>query len=185
MIITETINFHPFPILSTKRLTLRKLDLSDAEEIFELRSDKNYGEYTRIKQYTSIDEAKAYIGRIDAELKSNECIVWSIILADEDKFIGSICFWNISKDERLAEIGYDLLPVYRGKGYIQEAVEAVIQYGFSEKKLNKIFAYLRPEHLKSVKILEGNGFLKKSTHFEMTEEGDSYEMVLYGLDRRA
>jgi len=62
------------------------------------------------------------------------------------------------KDE--AEVGYELLPPYHGKGIMQEALLKVIEYGFDILKLKRIVADPKEINLKSVKLLEKCGFVK-------------------------
>jgi ribosomal-protein-alanine N-acetyltransferase len=178
-----SIQFQPFPELKTDRLTLKRLAQSDADGIFELRSNSEVIKYTEIKQYTTINEAKSYIQRIEHDLECGQCIMWSISITSTEKFIGSICLWNISEDGNCAEIGYDLLPLFHGKGYMQESVHSVILYGFVGMKLSKIVADLRVDNIRSVKLLEKNGFHRDKTHTISTENGDKVEMALYCLER--
>ena len=105
----ETINLTPFPNLSTERLTLRQLNLQDDNEIFFLRSDERVLKYLVIPKANSIEEARAFIHKIN-----NGSAYWAICLKNETKLIGTICFWNISKEENKAEIGYVLHPGYQG-----------------------------------------------------------------------
>ena len=178
-----SIHFQPFPVLTTDRLILRRLVLTDADGIFALRSDLDVIKYTGIKQYTSIDEANAYIGRIDRDLELNKSIMWSIALEASKSFIGSICYWNIAEDETCAEIGYDLLPAFHGKGFMQEATKAVIRYGFEGMKLDRIVANLCIDNIKSVKILEGKGFTREKVHCDATNTAEPVEMAIYSLER--
>jgi [ribosomal protein S5]-alanine N-acetyltransferase len=177
------IDFHPFPVLATSRLILKKLVRSDARGIFALRSNEDVIKYTGIPQYASIDEAHAYISHINQDLARSECIMWSIRLKSNDQFIGSICIWNIALDGACAEIGYDLLPQYQGQGFMQEAVRVVIDYGFEGMQLGSIVAYLRTENTRSVRLLERNGFVKGKVHDLMADNGTAVEMVAYTLDR--
>jgi ribosomal-protein-alanine N-acetyltransferase len=177
------LQFNPFPKLETKSLTLRGLNQSDAEGIFALRSDLDVILYTGIKQYKTIIEAIDYIGRIDKDLECGQSIMWSITMASSNTFIGSICLWNITEDRGCAEIGYDLLPPFQGKGFMQEAVKSVIDYGFIRMKLERIVADLRTDNIKSVKILEGNGFQRNRDHELTRENGDIVEMAVYILKK--
>ena len=83
-----------------------------------------------------------------------EWILWGITLQENSqKVIGSICLWNLSPEENKAEIGYVLHPDFQGKGYMQEAVEQVIKYGFQTTGLNIIDANFHTENKKSFKLL--------------------------------
>jgi ribosomal-protein-alanine N-acetyltransferase len=68
--------------------------------------------------------------------------------------------WNISREENKAEVGYELLPDFQGKGIAQEAMLVVLDYGFNIMLLNKIEAYTHKENSASQKLLEKFGFVR-------------------------
>ena len=108
--------FTPFPILKTDRLILRQLVNTDDNEIFALRSDENVNRYLGRQPSKSIEDAKSFIQTINENVKNNNSIYWAISLGD--KLIGTICLFEFSDDIAKAEIGYELLPSYQGKGHI-------------------------------------------------------------------
>ena len=172
-----------FPILHTERLTLRQLNSADANGLFRLRSNEDYCRFTRMKQYVSIEQVLDYIKRCDTGYMENNSVVWSITLKELDGHIGSICLWNYSPDIKRTEIGYDLLPEFRGKGYISEAINAVVSYAFDVMSFDVVFAGLVYANEKSVKTLERNGYVNKGLYTEAGENGEPIEMALYELRR--
>jgi len=86
--------------------------------------------------------------------------MWAITLRDDPKLIGTIGIWNIVKEKAEAEIGYELLPQYQGKGIILQALKTAIKFGFDTLKLKTIVAASRADNLRSVKLLEKCGFTK-------------------------
>jgi ribosomal-protein-alanine N-acetyltransferase len=166
-----------FPNLSTERLELRQLLTSDAAEVFRLRSDAQVNRYIDRPKANSIEDAREFINKI-LHSPSDQSVYWAISLRREQKLIGAICVWNISKEDSRAEIGYELLPDYHGQGIMQEAMTAVIDHGFRNMGLRSIVAVLHPENIKSVKLLERNNFLIN------TEQKDQLEnMVVYSLTK--
>jgi ribosomal-protein-alanine N-acetyltransferase len=153
-------NFCPFPILQTERLSLRKLSLDDAEEIFLLRSDENINKYIDRPRAISIEDAYNFINKTNLSIDNNELVDWAITFKENSGLIGSICLWNISKEENKAEVGYELLPDFQGKGIAQEAMLVVLDYGFNIMLLNKIEAYTHKENSASQKLLEKFGFVR-------------------------
>jgi ribosomal-protein-alanine N-acetyltransferase len=176
------INFTPFPTLQTERFILRKLNKSDAENIFEIRSDEAYSKLTGIKRYETVKEAELYVVKIEGMIDRNEAILWSIDMKDTNDYVGGISLWNISDDKTQAEIGYDLLPKHRGNGYIQEAINAVSNYAFEALKLDKIVAeQVRVENIKSIKVLERYGFLLEETFQVQMGDGSIEQRANYSL----
>jgi [ribosomal protein S5]-alanine N-acetyltransferase len=167
-------NFTPFPTLSTDRLILRQMTMEDEQEIFQLRSDDRVLQFIEIAKAETVDDARKFIEKINTVISENESVMWAITLKDDDKLIGTICFWNIVAEAMEAEIGYMLHPGLQGKGLMQEAVIKVIDYGFTIMRLNTIVADLDPKNSRSLKILERTGFLYT---------GKTDELVVYSLKR--
>ena len=170
-------NFTPFPVLKTERLTLRQLVSSDANEIFALRSDGNVNKYLDRKPSKSIDDAKTFIQTIDENIQRNDSIYWAITLNSTDKLIGTICLFDFSDDNLKAEIGYELLPDFQGKGIMQEAASKVIDFGIQHIGLNSIEAYTHAGNESSTRLLEKLNFKRDSaadenfTIFKLTHNG--------------
>ena len=155
-------NFSPFPVLKTGRLTLRQLRSTDDKEIFALRSNDTVNKYLDRKPSKSIDDAKSFIKVINENIQRNDSIYWAITLNDTDKLIGSICLFNFSDDHSKAEIGYELLPHFQGRGLMQEATSTVIHFGFQHVGLHSIEAYTHSENQGSTRLLEKLNFKRDS-----------------------
>jgi [ribosomal protein S5]-alanine N-acetyltransferase len=170
-------NFTPFPVLKTERLILRQLITSDDKEIFALRSDNNVNKYLDRKPSKTIDDAKSFIQTINENIQRNNSIYWAIILKGTDTLIGTICLFDFSNDNLKAEIGYELLTDFQGKGIMQEATSKVIEFGIQYIGLNSIEAYTHSENEKSIRLLEKLNFKKHRAGdnnfmiFKLTDNG--------------
>jgi len=161
-----------FPVLNTNRLRLRQPKSTDSSGVFTLRSDTQYSIWTGIPRYINIEEAVQYIARIHDDMRCGTCIFWTICKNSQNRFIGSICLWNICWEEKQAEIGYDLLPDYRGNGFMLEAVQSVMAYAFSTLGFSRIVAdNVHPDNHSSVALLVRADFLP-------LQKPGSYERVL-------
>jgi len=157
-------NFSPFPVLTTDRLILRQVSGSDAEEMFFLRSDHEVMKYIGRPLAISVSEAEELIRKMNDGIANNNDIAWAITLKGDDKLIGYIGFWRTEKEHHLSEIGYALHPHYHRKGLMQEAISAVLEYGFYTMKLHSIQGNVDPLNEASIKLLERNGFVREA-HF--------------------
>jgi ribosomal-protein-alanine N-acetyltransferase len=154
----DTNRFNPFPILTTERLILRKISLDDDRAIYLQRSSAIVNKYIARTPVADIAEAQAWITRINNNVDTGLSVNWAITLKDSGTFIGLICLWNFSEDRTIAETGYELSPAYHSKGYMTEALQSVIDYGFSELNLTTITAYTHRENANSLHLLKKNGF---------------------------
>lgn len=149
-------NFSPFPVLTTKRLVLRSLEAADAEAIFVHRNDDKVNAYLEDFRHSSLEQTQAFIDRVLKEITEGRTILWVITEKGKNRFIGTVCLWNISKDEFKAETGYTLTPEFHGMGYMNEALEKVLEFGFDKMKLKTIEAYTHKDNLASIKLLLRN-----------------------------
>jgi [ribosomal protein S5]-alanine N-acetyltransferase len=156
-------DFSPFPQLVTKRLILRQLNESDAEDLLFLRSDENVMEFIDREKTKSVEEALAFIQNINRAAEQNESILWGIALLEQpDTLIGTICIWNIQKEHYRAEVGYLLHPQHWRKGFMKEALLAVIDFGFNSVKLHSLEARIHPQNAASAAVLEKTGFIREA-----------------------
>ena len=91
--------------------------------------------------------------------------MWGISLRSDPRLIGTAGFWRIIREHDRAEIGYTLHPDHQGKGYMQEAMTAIFDFGFRKMKLHSVEANVNPNNEASIKLLERNGFVKEA-HFK-------------------
>jgi Acetyltransferases, including N-acetylases of ribosomal proteins len=177
-----TVNFNPFPVLSTDRLILRQVMQNDVNEIFFLRSDKRVLQFLAKDAAASIDVASLFIKNINELESNNDAITWGIALKNEEKLIGTICYWNITKEHYRAEIGYALHPDMQGKGIMLEAMSEVIKYGFENMKLHSIEANVDPNNASSIKLLEHNNFIREGLFKEdYFYNGKFFDTAVYSL----
>ena len=169
------INFQPCPKLITERLYLRQLKVSDANEIFLLRSNDSVNAFINRQKAASVVEADAFITRISTMQANNEAIMWAIVRKGFDQLIGTIGIWNFEIENAQAEIGFEMLPQHQGNGLMFEALTSTINFAFKNLLLNKIVANARQDNQRSIKLLEKCSFIK-------SDERDG-EYISYKLSR--
>ena len=169
--------FTPFPLLTSLRLRLRRLEVQDQQEIFNLRSDERVNLHLDREPAKSLEDARLFIEKINNVVEKNDGVYWAICLKENPRLIGTICYFDFSSSEESAEIGYELHPFYQGKGIMQEAVNLAIQFGFEVMKLKSITACPTGDNLKSIKLLERNGFRLDDIEYE--GKGNLLRYVLF------
>jgi len=177
------LNFSPFPAISTNRLLLDVVQSQHAADIFSLRSDEKVMQYIGRERAKNIEDAAAWIKIVAEGVDKNEAITWRISLKDNpDKLIGNIGFWRILQPHYRAEIGYLLSPDYWGKGLMQEAIQAVVEFGFTRIQLHSIEAHIDALNIASANILEKNKFIKEGYFKEdFFFAGKFRDTVIYSL----
>lgn len=174
--------FSVFPILETERLLLAEFEKSDAEELFKIRSDERVLKFLDRDSHKSVEESELMIEGMIKSYKSKEGINWIIRETNSPDVVGYIGYWRIIRNNVRAEIGYAMKPEYWGKGYMQEALTKVIDFGFNEFCLHSIEANVNPDNASSIKLLEKCGF-KREAYFkeDYFYNGEFLDSAIYSL----
>lgn len=176
----DKIAFFPFPTLTTERLILRRIEMDDADVIFEHRDDDEVNRYLEGFRHSGIADTRRFIERMYEEVAHGNTIIWVITEKGDDTFLGTVCLWNISTRERKAEAGYTLRTGFHKKGYMTEALAEAVTFGFNVIGLDMIDAFTHPENEASMKVLRRNGF--RPTGIVQLE--NSGKRVLFELARK-
>lgn len=156
--------FSDFPVLESKRLIFRSFELTDSLAYMKLRSDPQVMEFVDAVYTTSYAEALLKIQQIIEDYRQQLGISWVITLKESDKMIGYIGFWRLIKDHLRAEIGFMLDTPYWRQGYMTEAAETIIDFGFKNMQLHSIEANVNEDNIACIALLRNLGFVKEA-HF--------------------
>lgn len=168
--------------VETSRLWLRKPTMDDAEDWLEMRSDPQVMQFIPRPLATSIGDVQDLIKMILDFWEKGERFNWVIEEKASGKSIGMAGFVNISHEHKRAEIGYSLNRAYYRQGFMQEALLALIDFGFNQFNLHSIFAIVDEQNLPSLTILEKLGFRKEAHFLEDFLHNDEYRnSVHFGL----
>lgn len=180
-----TINFHPFQNLETERLLLRRIDENDVDEVLALRGNPETMKFIPRPLTKTKEDALEHIAMIEDKIVSNTGINWGITIKGNPKIIGIIGHYRIQPENHRAEIGYMSFPETNGQGYITEAIQVVVAYGFEQMNLHSVEAVIDPENIASERVLQKNGFVKEA-HILENElwEGKFWDTVIYSLLKR-
>jgi [ribosomal protein S5]-alanine N-acetyltransferase len=153
-----------FPTIVTERLLLRKFASSDANAVYEIFSNNNVTEFYDLDSFTSLDQATNFVNtRISlSEEGGKRGFRWAICLKPEpNTVIGSCGFHAVNKSFSSIEIGYELNESYWGENLAFEAVDAMLNYCFTENfpfPINRISASTNLDSTRSIKLLSKLGF---------------------------
>lgn len=148
-----------FPCFHTKRLALRTLDLQHTEAVYQHFSSIDVTQFMDIEPCKDLKEAEEMI---QFHLDDSGCR-WGVFDSTTSALIGTAGFhlWQATNEMSKAEIGYDLAREYWGAGFMQEALIPIIDFGFTNMKLDLIEATVDPANLRSIRLLERLGFQKQ------------------------
>ena len=101
---------------------------------------------------------------------------WLPILKDENLLIGN-CGYKGPPTEGMVEIGYEVIPSYRGIGLATEIAAVLADNAFNHPEVNKVIAHTLAEENASCKVLRKCGF-KFVTEITDPDDGLVWEWQL-------
>ena len=79
-------------------------------------------------------------------------------------------------------MGYEIATAHQGHGYVKEALQTIIAWGFREVQLNRIEAQVHPENARSLALLAKLGFLQEGHQREAGYwAGRHHDLLQYAL----
>jgi len=144
-------------ITQTSRLILRQVDTNDAAFILELLNDSSFLQYVGDKQVRNLESAKNYI--LEGPVSSYQTYGYGLYLVELIETGEPIGICGLIKREFLghADLGFALMPEYRGNGYAFESARATVDLARDKLRLEKIVAITNPDNLGSIKLLDKLG----------------------------
>ncbi|MED3563176.1 GNAT family N-acetyltransferase [Bacillus xiapuensis] len=151
------------PNLETERLLIMdffpEYAAAAAEGIEQL---KKVFPYDVSDQWPNSDFAEILSFIADSLEKKPEDSKWTgLIIHKNDRIlIGEIGCKGGPNEEGIVDIGYGIVPDYRGKGYATEATQAIVSWLFSQSLANMVTADCQHDNIGSQKVLEKAGLEK-------------------------
>ncbi|MCW1967367.1 MAG: GNAT family N-acetyltransferase [Anaerolineae bacterium] len=171
------------PTLTTPRLTLRKLAMSDLNDFFEHGADPEVARFTLWEPPQNLAQARKHLTNYMRDSGDRHAPTWGIVLNEENKLIGTCGFHHISPYAQNAEIGYTLTKAYWGRGLATEAVRAALDFGFKQAKLQQVTARTTPENTASARVLKKLGFRQTGSMLEYVPISQQMQRLdIYQLD---
>jgi len=146
-------------VLPTERFELRPLSTDHLPGFFAELSDPEVVRLTNIEPLDAPDQAAAIIDRITAARAEGRGVRWVIQDRASGAYVGTCGFnslvWTYASR---GEIGYDVVRDWWGRRVMDEALPAMLGFGFGVLGLRRIEALVMPENLRSWALLERHGF---------------------------
>lgn len=167
-------------LAETERLILRELEYTDEKDLFEMDSDPEVHLFIENNPVKSIDEITKVIEMLKNQYKENGIARWAVIDKLTNECIGwsGLKYFNqpLNKNNNFYELGYRFKKKRWGKGFATESSVAILDYGFANLNVDKIFAITDPKNANSKKVLSKLGFDFKETFDYEGDPTDWFEL---------
>lgn len=175
-------------VIETQRLWLRdyRNDASDLPLVLAFVSDPEVATHST---WGPLDEAEAreWLHNVITSQKAVPRIAFplALVLKSTDEVIGNFGLHMRNLITKEGELGYTLRRDLWNQGLATEASQALVDFGFQQLGLHRIFATTSPLNIGSQKVLEKIGFEKKAfLEKNVMQRGQWRDSFLYDLMRR-
>ena len=175
--------------LETERLVLRRFTENDVDGLVELDGDPEVMRYVTGGRLTPREEIEtevlpAFLGYYDRYAAFG---FWAVVEKSSGETLGWFHFRPESADRPdEVELGYRLRRSAWGKGYATEGARALVQKGFAELTVRRIYATTMVVNVASWRVMEKAGLRFVRTFHQpwpYAIEGDEEGDVEYALTR--
>lgn len=188
MIFSSGSPFEDLPELRTERLILRKLNMRDAQDMFEYSRDAEVARHVLWDAHKSISETRSYIRFMQRKYRLSEPSSWGIEHIATGKLIGTIGYMWWNRENSSAEVGYSLARDFWNQGLMTEALAAAIDFSFDEWHLHRIEAQHETDNPASGAVMRKVGMRMEGTlRGRLYNKGRYVDVALYAIlreDRR-
>lgn len=178
-------NWSKFPEITTDRLLLTELHLTDVPLIVKYADNKNISDNTLNLPYPYAEKDAHYWLNMASEGFINKTkLIFAIRSKESYGFMGSVGL-TLEQHSFRAEIGYWLAEPFWKKGYMTEAVQATIRFGMEQLHLNKISGHYFEKNVASGQVMSKCGMQKEGVLKEhVFKDPLFHNLIVYGITQR-
>lgn len=143
-------------IIYGKKINLKNIEIADTDDIVRWRNNDNVRKYF-INQ--TLFTKESHLKWMEDYVSTGKAYQFIILEKESNISIGSVYLRDVDRTHKKAEFGIFIgEDKYRGSGIGIEATKLILEYGFNELDLNKIFLRVLTNNYKAIKSYLNVGF---------------------------
>jgi len=170
-------------LLRTERLILREFEEDDWPALHAVESRPEVARYQSFAPRTAADR-RAYVAdaRAGAAAEPRGTYDLAVVLPAEGWLIGRVGLGRTNPAIGEAMLWYTLHPAHWRRGYATEAARGLVDFGFRELRLHRIWADCDPRNVASWRLLETLGMRREGHLRENARiKGEWVDSLIYAL----
>ncbi len=148
--------------LETADLIIRPPVEEDAPEAYVLLNDPDVKRWNPGRDCPDIATAEAWC-RDGADWADGSHATWHAVDRRTLRMVGNVSLFAIEADDRVAKIGYRVLPTARGRGVARQMVDAVTRWAFESRGLRRVQLEHSVLNAASCRVADAAGFVLEGT----------------------
>lgn len=166
--------------LRTRRLVLRPFTIEDVDDVFEYASDTEWSRFIPVASPYTVRDAEEFVTR---QILKNWDEKPRFAIEFNGVVVGSVKL-TVEKLLSIASLRYSIARPCWNRGLTTEAVTAVVDWGFNEFGLQKVYSRMDVENVGSWRVMEKIGMTREGTlRSHGVNRGIRYDYHYYGILR--
>jgi RimJ/RimL family protein N-acetyltransferase len=161
-------------MITTNRTNIRPLEKGDFDALIDMYLEPDSNKFVAPLKDKPIDLFDSFLNK-KIEQNNSEMGFWVAFEKGSNKLLGTVNL-NFFNPLSIYHVGCHLKKECWNKGFATELLEAAINYGTRERKLNAIHGIVEKENLTSKKLMKKLGF-----NFNRIEILEGSQLVVYKL----
>ncbi|MFN2533462.1 MAG: GNAT family N-acetyltransferase [Pyrinomonadaceae bacterium] len=162
-------------MLKSENVGLAPLTLADSSIMWQWINDRE--EVIFNSAYKPVNESQ-HNAWFEAIQQRRDVVIFGIRLIEADRLIGTCQLHGINTVHRSAELQIRLTADDRGKGYGTEAVQLLLQFGFIDLNLYRIYLHVFENNSRAIAVYEKTGFVREGTLRQAAYVSGAYTNVV-------
>lgn len=147
-------------MLTNERIILREFNKTDWVDVHKYASQETVCQYQAWGP-NSVEESRSFVNQIIQDASQSPRIRFALAVIFNGNMVGSGELNIRDTINKIGEVSYIVNPDYWGKGLATDMGDLLIDFGFKELELHRIYATSDPRNIGSLKVLEKIGMAKE------------------------
>ncbi len=167
-------------IFETNRLTVRRFEMTDAQQLYDNHLEREVKEWIPNESYADMEETRGAIAfYIDCVNQNHLPFVLAVESKETGELIGDTGINEVDGSPDEVEIGYSISRKYSGRGYATELVDEMTRFVHEKFGVNRLYGRVMHGNHASMRVLEKNGYTFISEEFGAEDDPYGKGMLIY------
>lgn len=148
--------------IRTERVRLRLLAHEDLDMTLDWRNRDDVRRWFRM---SDIITAEAHRAWFDTHQAADDAFMFVVEEVEGGTAVGQVSVYGIDREIGEAEVGrFIAAPGASGKGYIRDAIGALVEFAFNELSLERVYLEVFADNHRAIRLYESLGFVRHGAH---------------------
>ncbi len=170
------------PTIESERLTLRRLQFDDADQLFALHRDPATLRYSAPPEWLDECTAADWVKHTHRGFANQTFFVWGVVLRSSNCLIGTASLFDYHPIDRYIRLHALMPPTDWACGHVAETVRTITELAFGPMRMHRVEAQVDARDVEAITLTEELGFRCEGRLRENVKVDDAwFDSMLYSM----